>query len=109
MSQVADPILKLVTPEQWNRLETSGAFGGSADDLRDGFIHLSFGTQVEKTWRKHFGAHPDVLVLRVDAERLGAELKIEESGSKKLYPHLYRSLLLSDVLSRELASAYFSL
>lgn len=107
MSLPEEIILKLLTPEQWRKLKAGGSFAGSADDLRDGYIHLSLASQAEKTWRKHFGGRPDVVVVTLRTHLLGEDLRMEASGSLKLYPHLYRRLLWSDVEGHALAESLF--
>ncbi|MEA2889929.1 MAG: hypothetical protein QOI05_722, partial [Bradyrhizobium sp.] len=47
-------IYKICPASAWREAERRGAFGGSADDLRDGFIHFSTAPQVAETAKKHF-------------------------------------------------------
>jgi len=93
-------VYKILTQEQWSLLERTGRFEGSPDDLRDGFIHLSLAEQVEATRRKHFQGKAGLVELTLEVSRLGSQLLMEPSGSGVLYPHLYRPLLLRDVLSK---------
>ena len=48
-------VFKVATRARGKRVPT-GAFAGSADDLRDGFIHLSTREQLAGTIAKHFAA-----------------------------------------------------
>ena len=72
--------------------ERAGTFRGSAVDLRDGFIHFSSAAQVAETAAKHFAGQHDLVLLSVDAARLGAALKWEPSRGGALFPHLYGDL-----------------
>lgn len=63
---------------------------GSADDLRDGFIHLSTAAQVAGSLARHFAHLPEVVVLRIDAALLDpARLRYEPSRGGALFPHYY--------------------
>jgi pimeloyl-ACP methyl ester carboxylesterase/uncharacterized protein (DUF952 family) len=87
-----DPfIYKVLSEGAWSALPDPWV--GSADDLRDGFVHLSAGTQVRGTIRTHFADAPELVVLAVDPARLppGA-LRWEPSRSGKRFPHLYGPL-----------------
>ncbi len=77
----------------WEAAQVSGApYGGSADDLRDGFIHFSAADQLETSVAKHRPGQTGLLLLAVDPERLGDALKWEPSRGGALFPHLYGSL-----------------
>ena len=71
------------------RPQRAGNFRGSTADLRDGFIHFSTAAQVKETAAKHFAGQDDLVLLRVDAEKLGDALKWEPSRGGALFPHLY--------------------
>ena len=90
-------IFKIVRAAEWAAFEAEGRFAGSADDLRDGFIHLSTDEQLAGTLRKHFAGEAGLVVLRVE---LGADplLKWEESRGGALFPHLYRPRERADVV-----------
>jgi uncharacterized protein (DUF952 family) len=77
----------------------TGAFAGSADDRRDGYIHLSTPEQMTSTVAKWFAGETGVIAVTFDAGGLGEELRWETSGNGALYPHLYRPLQLSEVVS----------
>jgi uncharacterized protein (DUF952 family) len=76
----------------WLAAQSSGQYAGSPDDLRDGFIHFSTAAQVARSAAKHRAGQRDLLLLRVDAARLGPALRWEASGSGETYPHLYGTL-----------------
>jgi uncharacterized protein (DUF952 family) len=74
-------------------------FEGSPVDLADGFIHFSTAAQAQETARRHFTGQADLVVLALDAEALGANLKWEPSRGGDLFPHLYGPLDLAKVLA----------
>jgi len=62
----------------------------SADDLRDGFVHLSTASQVAGSLARHFAHLPEVVVLRIDAALLDpARLRYEPSRGGALFPHYH--------------------
>lgn len=85
-------IYKILSAAEWRAAEASGAYAGSAVDLRDGFIHLSAQHQAEETARKHFAGQADLVRVAFDPETLGPALKWEPSRGGDLFPHLYGPL-----------------
>jgi uncharacterized protein (DUF952 family) len=85
-------IYKVMTASAWRQSLAAGAFNGSADDLRDGFIHLSAGPQLQGTLSKHYRNMADLMLIAYDATSLGPELRWEVSRGGELFPHLYGPL-----------------
>jgi uncharacterized protein (DUF952 family) len=96
---MSQPVYKILADAAYEAAKSEGCIMGSADDLRDGFIHLSTGPQVAETLAKHYTRQEDLLLLTVDAERLGPGLKWEESRGGDLFPHLYGPLPLDAIVS----------
>jgi len=90
-------IYKIVPASLWREAEAAGRFAGSAVDRKDGFIHFSTAEQVAETAARHFAGENDLVLVRVDAARLGAALKWEPSRGGALFPHLYGELDLAAV------------
>jgi uncharacterized protein (DUF952 family) len=90
-------IYKICAASAWREAELDGAYRGSADDARDGYIHLSTALQVAETLRKHFVGQQDLLLISVDDQALGDALRWERSRKDELFPHLYGELDLSAV------------
>src|SRR5690349_14372437 len=70
---------------------------GSAEDRADGFIHFSTASQVRGSAAKHRKGETDLLLLEVDADRLGAGLRWEKARGGELFPHLYAALPLDAI------------
>jgi uncharacterized protein (DUF952 family) len=85
-------VFKVATRKAWDDACRVGIFGGSDDDLRDGFIHLSAAHQLAATLAKHFRGQTDLVLITLDATALGPELKWERSRNGDLFPHLYAVL-----------------
>jgi uncharacterized protein (DUF952 family) len=91
-------IYKIVPAALWRAAEALAEFDGAPVDLADGYIHFSTAAQLRKTAAKHFAGQRDLLLVAVEAERLGDALKWEPSRGGDLFPHLYGKLQLADVL-----------
>ena len=91
-------IYKICPASAWREAELQGAYRGSADDVRDGFIHFSTASQVAGTAKKHFFGQTGLFLIEVDADALGQALRWEHSRNDELFPHLYGELDLGAVL-----------
>ncbi|WP_072396481.1 DUF952 domain-containing protein [Hyphomicrobium sp. CS1GBMeth3] len=85
-------IFKIVDCAAWRAACAEGLFRGSADDMRDGFIHFSAPHQVRETAAKHFRGRDDLLLVAIDDAGLGEALVWEPSRGGDLFPHLYGPL-----------------
>ena len=92
-------IYKIVPAELWHQAESIGTFVGSPADLSDGFIHLSTAAQVRGTAARHFAGADGLLLVGVDPQLLGTDLRYEPSRGGALFPHLYAPLGLDAVIS----------
>lgn len=90
-------IYKICERGRWQAAEAERAFHGSADDIRDGFIHFSTAGQLAETAARHFAGQTDLILVAVDNGLLGPQLKWEPSRGGALFPHLYAPLPLEAV------------
>lgn len=90
-------IYKICPANLWREAEVRGVFIGAGIDISDGFIHFSDAGQVRETAAKHFAGQDDLVLVAVEAERLGEDLRYEVSRGGELFPHLYADLPLSAV------------
>ena len=90
-------VYKICSRSAWQEAEHEGAYRGSADDERDGFIHLSTASQLAGTAAKYFSAQLDLVLIAVEASALGESLRYEPSRGGELFPHLYADLPLNAV------------
>lgn len=90
-------IYKIFRPAEADAFHASGRTEGAPVDLEDGFIHFSTAEQVRETCRKHFADSGDLVLLAVETDNLGDDLKWEPSRGGALFPHLYRPLRLDDI------------
>jgi uncharacterized protein (DUF952 family) len=85
-------IYKIVAEAAWREAEETGFFKGAAIDLSDGYIHFSTVDQVRETAARHFAGQADLVLVAVEAKKLGDKLKYEPSRGGALFPHLYAPL-----------------
>ena len=85
-------VYKIATSDDWTAAIASGAFKGSADDVRDGYIHLSTKTQLSETANRYFTGVHDLVLVAIPASSLGSALAFEPSRGGELFPHYYGSL-----------------
>jgi len=91
-------ILKIFRRTEWDAFRAAGQTLGAPIDRADGYIHLSTAAQVAETAAKWFATESDLVLVALDADKLGPALKWEPSRGGQLFPHLYRALGLSDVV-----------
>jgi uncharacterized protein (DUF952 family) len=85
-------VFKVATRAAWEAACRDGAYTGSADDLRDGFIHLSLRAQLPGTLAKHFRGQHDLVLIQFETHALGDALRWEVSRGGERFPHLYAAL-----------------
>lgn len=89
-------IYKICDRALWEAAVAAGQFDGAEIDLADGYIHFSTAEQMRETAAKHFAGREGLVVIAVDADALGDEMKWEPSRGGALFPHLYRPLMVSE-------------
>lgn len=90
-------IYKISGHAAWAQAQSAGAFHGSPDDLKDGYIHFSTRDQLAGTLAKYYAGRDDLVLAAIDPDRLGPALKWEPARGGALFPHLYAALSLADV------------
>ena len=60
-----DYAYRLVSEAELQTIEAVGFFSGSSLDTRDGFIHLSLGSEVIETANRYFKGQTDLVCLTI--------------------------------------------
>lgn len=89
----------------WENAQAEGTYRGDSLDA-EGFIHFSTQEQVVLVANARFKAHPGLLLLQVDTDKLQAPLKYEapiegipdDFPADPHFPHLYGALNLDAVI-----------
>jgi uncharacterized protein (DUF952 family) len=85
-------VYKVLTVGEWDEARRIGRYRGSADDERDGYIHLSTAAQLAGTLARHFAGRDGLVLVAIDPARLGPALRWEQARNGSLFPHLYGEL-----------------
>ncbi len=91
-------IYKICDATLWQSAVESGEFIGAEIDLQDGYIHFSTSEQMRETAAKHFAGREGLVIIAVDADALGEQMKWEPSRGGALFPHLYRALKVEEAV-----------
>ena len=92
-------IYKILTSEQWAKLDATGTFAGAPIDLADGYIHTSTAQQAQETADKHFAGVEGLMLVALEGDSFGDDLVWEVSRGGAQFPHIYnRPLLRSEVI-----------
>ena len=91
-------IFKIFRRTEWDAFRAAGETAGAPIDLADGYIHFSTSATVAQTASKYFAAESDLVLLALDPATLGPALKWEPARGGVLFPHLYRTLNLAEVV-----------
>ena len=90
-------IYKIIDKNEWQKVKDVGPYLGSKKDIEDGFIHFSSEEQVEGTLKRYYSNQNDLILLKVDTLKLD-NLIWEQASDGNMFPHLYSSLDLSNVV-----------
>ena len=90
-------IYKICTKLELNEAKDKKEFKGSKKDLDDGFIHFSSEEQVKGTLKKYYSNQKELILLKVKTLKLD-HLIWEQTSDGNMFPHLYSTLDLSDVV-----------
>ena len=90
-------VYKICSKFEWHEYKKKGQLTGSKKDLEDGYIHFSGEDQVEGTFKKFYTNQKDLILLKVDTLKLD-QLLWEQASDGNMFPHLYSSLDISNVI-----------
>jgi uncharacterized protein (DUF952 family) len=90
-------IYHLARKADFDRSIAAASYEGAREDTKDGFMHFSTADQVVESAARHRAGEPDLLLVAVDPDRLGAALRWEAARGGVLFPHLYGPLPLDAV------------
>ena len=90
-------IFKIIDFDQWQNVKQSGTYLGSSKDKEDGYIHFSGEDQVKGTLEKYYSKQDNLVLLKVETLKLD-HLIWEQASDGNMFPHLYSSLDLTNVV-----------
>jgi uncharacterized protein (DUF952 family) len=81
-------IYHIALPDVWNSLDNDADY--TADSLEmEGFIHCSYGHQLDAVLKRYYANAKEVIILTVDTDKLTSPLAEEPSTNNEIYPHIY--------------------
>ncbi|MGJ8529403.1 DUF952 domain-containing protein [Maritalea sp.] len=92
-------IYKVCSLTHWQAAKANGVFTGESIDITDGYIHFSTSDQLAKTLSLHFAGQTDLVLLSVETDKIGTDVKWEKSRGGSLFPHLYADLSLDAIVA----------
>lgn len=92
LQEAQSRVFKILQSEDWTNAAAIGFYSGSADDRRDGYIHLSSGAQIEGTLTKYFRGQSGLVLVAFETAALTTHLRWEASRGGDLFPHYYGPL-----------------
>ena len=90
-------IFKIIDVDEWKKVKQSKIYSGSPKDIQDGYIHFSGEDQVKGTLEKYYPKQKNLVLLKVETLKLD-HLIWEQASDGNMFPHLYSSLDLSNVV-----------
>ena len=90
-------IFKIIDVKEWQKVKQSEIYLGSSKDIEDGYIHFSGEDQVKGTLEKYYSKQENLILLKVETLKLD-HLIWEQASDGNMFPHLYSSLDLSNVV-----------
>lgn len=95
-----DALYHLANTAEWADYQKDGSIVPSSLDT-EGFVHCSWGHQVAGTVARHFAGATGLVALRIDADRLGDVVLVEEDSyaSGQAFPHAYGPIPVDAVIA----------
>ncbi len=90
-------ILHITQRNKWEAAKNIGTYRGDTLDT-EGFIHCSTVAQTIGSANKFFTNQKDLVILKIDGDRVQAEIRYEGATVNNLYPHIYGELNLDAVV-----------
>jgi glutathione S-transferase len=95
-------IYHIAETADWEQAQRDGQYTMSTRGrtlAEEGFIHASTAAQVPLVAAAYYRDAPDLVLLVIDTERVGPELRYEQvPGQPDPYPHIYGTLNLDAVV-----------
>lgn len=93
-------VYHIVLPEEWEKFTAQPLY--TAPSLEsEGFIHCSFADQIDAVLDRYYSNAHQVVVLKIDTEKLTSRLVSEPSTGGETYPHIYGPINSDAVVGSE--------
>lgn len=89
-------ILHITQRHEWEKAKNLGTYRSNTLDS-EGFIHCSTPIQVLGSANRFFKNQTDLVILKIDIDRVTPEIRYEGVDSNNLFPHIYGELNIDAV------------
>ena len=90
-------ILHITQRHEWEQAKNLGTYRSNTLDS-EGFIHCSTLIQVIGSANRFFKGQTDLVILKIDLDRVTPEIRYEGADSNNLFPHIYGELNIDAVI-----------
>jgi uncharacterized protein (DUF952 family) len=90
-------ILHITQRHEWEQAKNLGTYRSNTLDS-EGFIHCSTLIQVIGSANRFFKGQTDLVILKIDIDRVTPEIRYEGADSGNLFPHIYGELNIDAVI-----------
>jgi len=90
-------IYHVISQTDWNKISES-EFYSPGSLTSEGFIHFSYQDQIPGVIERYYKDQTNLLVMKVDVNKLKSNLRLEKVPDTGLFPHLYGKLNLDSVM-----------
>jgi uncharacterized protein (DUF952 family)/heme-degrading monooxygenase HmoA len=99
-----DELLHIALPDDWRAARDVGEYRVSTRGrtlAEEGFVHCARPGQLEGVANRFYGDLSELVILRIDPERLPAEVRLEPpvEGGDELFPHVYGPIPTAAVIA----------
>ncbi|WP_310427246.1 DUF952 domain-containing protein [Chamaesiphon sp. VAR_48_metabat_135_sub] len=91
-------ILHITQKQEWEKAQDLGTYRSSTL-ASEGFIHCSTLAQVIGSANRFFKGQKDLVILKIDIDRVNPEIRYEGGDANNLFPHIYGELNIDAVIA----------
>jgi uncharacterized protein (DUF952 family) len=89
-------IYHITDNKEWQTAKERGSYTPQSI-ATEGFIHCSLADQVAATATRYYLGVPDLIVLKINIQKLNSEIRTEQASNGSWYPHIYGKLNINAV------------
>lgn len=97
-------IYHIVLPEIWEAVKLNSTYTHDSLEI-EGFIHCSYDHQLDGVIERYYSSAPELVILKLDVNKLTSKLVSEPSTGGEVYPHIYGPINLDAVVEAKVRTA----
>jgi uncharacterized protein (DUF952 family) len=91
LSKIQQLLYHITTKAEWEPSKGQAHYTPLSFD-REGFIHASRFHQLPGVLERYYSGRNDLMLLKIDEQKLACQLIYEPSATRELFPHIYGQL-----------------